>query len=57
MTNVKRKEKVMLTFDEYENFKSVAEKFNIKYDVNLKADMVEVEASKEILFDWGYLEY
>jgi hypothetical protein len=57
MTNVKRKEKVMLTFDEYENFKSVAEKFNIKYDVNLKVDMVEVEASKEILFDWGYLEY
>lgn len=57
MKDVKRKEKVMLTFDEYENFKSVAQKFNIKYDVNLKADMVEVEASKEILFDWGYLEY
>lgn len=49
--------KLVLSLPEYENFRSVAERYNVKFDVkSLKNDMYEIEAPIEKLLQWGYLE-
>jgi hypothetical protein len=49
--------KMVLSLPEYENFRSVAERYNVKFDVKLlKNDMYEIEAPTEKLLQWGYLE-
>jgi hypothetical protein len=49
--------KMVLSLPEYENFRSIAERYNVKYDVKaLKNDMYEIEAPTEKLLQWGYLE-
>jgi hypothetical protein len=49
--------KMVLSLPEYENFRSIAERYNVKFDVKpLKNDMYEIEAPIEKLLQWGYLE-
>lgn len=48
---------IELSLEEYENFKSVADKFNIPYDVNHKRDdLYTVEAPLSKFIEWGYLD-
>lgn len=46
----------MLTNDEYENFRAVAEKYNVDFNVKTLKNMQEVEAPRDKLLQWGYLE-
>lgn len=48
--------KIMLTNDEYENFRAVAEKYNVDFNVKTLKNMQEVEAPRDKLLQWGYLE-
>ena len=49
--------KLVLSLPEYENFRNVAERYNVKFDVKvLKNDMYEIEAPIDKLLQWGYLE-
>lgn len=47
---------IKLTLEEYENFRAVAERFNVKFNVNRKFDTYDVEAPEDELIRWGYLE-
>lgn len=47
---------ITLTLPEYENFKSIAQKFNVKFDVKRIEDKYVVKAPEEKLHQWGYLE-
>jgi hypothetical protein len=48
---------IKLDAEEYENFRTVAEKYNVKFDVRLTRDnMYSVTAPRDKLFEWGYLE-
>ena len=53
----KKMAKMVLSLPEYENFRNVAERYNVKFDVKvLKNDMYEIEAPIDKLLQWGYLE-
>ena len=46
---------ITLTLSEYENFRSVAERFNVKFDVkHTKDGKCQVKAPTEKLIEWGY---
>lgn len=47
---------ITLTLPEYENFRAVAERFNVKFDVKRTNDLYVVKAPEEKLVQWGYLE-
>jgi hypothetical protein len=48
---------IVLTLPEYENFRSVAERFNVKFDVKRNNETYMVKAPEEKLQQWGYLEH
>ncbi len=47
---------IALTLPEYENFRNVAERYNVKFDVKRTEDTYVVKAPHEKLVQWGYLE-
>ena len=47
---------IVLTLSEYENFRSVAERYNVKFDVKHEENKYIVIAPEEKLAQWGYLE-
>lgn len=47
---------ITLTLSEYENFRSVAERYNVKFDVKRTNEEYVVKAPEEKLVQWGYLE-
>jgi len=47
---------IELSLEEYENFKSIADKFNVYYEVNHKRDdLYTVQAPLSKFIEWGYL--
>lgn len=48
---------ITLNLSEYENFRSVAERFNVKFDVKHVKETYVVKAPEEKLQQWGYLEH
>jgi hypothetical protein len=47
---------ITLTLHEYENFRAIAERFNVKFDVKHTKELYVVKAPREKLLQWGYLE-
>lgn len=47
---------ITLTLSEYENFRAVAERYNVKFDVKRTNEEYVVKAPEEKLQQWGYLE-
>ena len=47
---------IVLTLSEYENFRTVAERYNVKFDVKRTNEEYVVKAPEEKLQQWGYLE-
>lgn len=48
---------IKLNLIEYENFRSVAERFNVKFDVKVLPDqMYGIIAPRDKLMQWGYIE-
>lgn len=47
---------VTMTLSEYENFRAVAERYNVKFDVKRTNEEYVVKAPEEKLQQWGYLE-
>lgn len=47
---------IALTLSEYENFRAVAERFGVKFEINHKNDTYLVTAPKDKIIEWGYLE-
>ncbi len=47
---------IVLTLSEYENFRTVAERYNVKFDVKRTNEEYVVKAPEEKLAQWGYLE-
>ena len=47
---------ITLTLEEYENFRCVAEKFNVKFDVKpIRDNLYMVKAPEDKLLEWGYI--
>lgn len=47
---------VSLTLEEFETFKAIAEKFNVKFDVMHMNNKFMVTAPLEYIIRWGYDE-
>lgn len=47
---------ISLNLEEFENFKQLALKFNVKFDVIHRKDSFIVKAPFEYISKWGYLE-
>lgn len=48
---------IKLNLTEYENFRAVAERYNVKYDVRaLRDDMYAITAPRDKLLQWGYID-
>jgi len=48
--------KINLNLAEFENFRAIAERFNVEFDVNHRNDVYIVTAPRDKLLEWGYLE-
>jgi len=55
MSPVKTKT-IKLTEEEMENFRAIADKFNVKFDVKPVKDLYQVTAPEDKLIQWGYYE-
>jgi hypothetical protein len=55
MSPVKTKT-IKLTEEEIENFRAIAEKFNVKFNVKPVKDLYHVTAPEDKLIQWGYYE-
>jgi len=55
MSQVKTKT-IKLTEEELENFRAIAEKFNVKFQVKPFKDDYHVTAPEDKLIQWGYYE-
>lgn len=47
---------INLNLSEFENFRAIAERFNVEFDVNYRNDVYIVTAPKDKLIQWGYLD-
>jgi hypothetical protein len=48
---------IKLSLDEYENFRAIAERYNVKFDVKVLRDgMYAIKAPRDKLLEWGYGE-
>lgn len=48
--------KVKLTIEEFQNFRAIAEEFNVDYQYTNRGDQIIVTAPKDKLDQWGYLD-
>ena len=55
MSHVKTKT-IKLTEEEIENFRAIADKFNVKFDVKPVKNNYHVTAPEDKLIQWGYYE-
>ena len=55
MSHVKTKT-IKLTEEELENFRAIADKFNVKFEVKPVKDLYQVTAPEDKLIQWGYYE-
>jgi mannose/fructose/N-acetylgalactosamine-specific phosphotransferase system component IIB len=55
MSQVKTKT-IKLTEEELENFRAIAEKFNVKFDLKPVKNNYHVTAPEDKLIQWGYYE-
>ena len=55
MSHVKTKT-IKLTEDELENFRAVAEKFNVKFEIKQVGNHYRVTAPEDKIYQWGYDE-
>lgn len=47
---------IKLTEDELENFRAVAEKFNVKFEIKQVGEYYRVTAPEDKIVQWGYDE-
>jgi hypothetical protein len=48
---------IKLNLSEYENFRAVAERFNVKFDVKaLRDETYLITAPRDKLLQWGYVD-
>ena len=47
---------IKLTEDEYENFKAIADKFHIIFQVRQVKDVYHIKAPEDVIIEWGYDE-
>jgi mannose/fructose/N-acetylgalactosamine-specific phosphotransferase system component IIB len=55
MSHVKTKT-IKLTEEEIDNFRAIADKFNVKFEVKQVKNNYHVTASEDKLIQWGYYE-
>ena len=53
MSHVKTKT-IKLTEDELENFRAVAERFNVKFEIKQVGNQYRVTAPEDKIVEWGY---
>jgi hypothetical protein len=51
-----QKGKITLDLEEFENFKSICDRYNVEFQVIERNELFIVTAPLDKLEDWGYLE-